>query len=121
MSGMKVTSGPGGSFPLTIPNGATGLSAAISLGNNRLARIDMPATWVAANLTFQVSADDVTYTNLYDSLGTEYTVIAAASRSILLNLADFLGIRYLKIRSGTASVPVNQTADRALTLGVVGA
>jgi hypothetical protein len=103
---------------VTISNGQS-LSPAIDLGTARLARIGMPASWTTANLTFQSSTDNVTYRDLYDAYGNEYTVQAAAGRSILINLADFLSIRYLKIRSGTSGTSVNQSADRVLTLTLV--
>lgn len=100
-----------------IPNGAAALSAAIDLSAARLVMIEMPATWVAANLTFAASSTLAgTYTPLYDQYGTEYTVTASTSRSIVVALADFVGVRYLKIRSGPVASPVNQTADRTLTL-----
>jgi hypothetical protein len=99
----------------TIANGAS-LSGAIDLGQSRAARIVMPAAWTAADLTVQTSYDGVTYNNLYNSDGTEYTIKAAASRSILLSLVDFIGIRFLKLRSGTSGTPVNQGADRVLTV-----
>lgn len=95
------------------------LSGAVDCSAGRAARISMPAAWDTANLTFQASADGVTYNNLYDSSGTEYTVTAAASRSILLPLVDFISIRYLKIRSGTSGSAVNQTAARTITLVLV--
>lgn len=102
----------------TIANGAS-LSGAIDLSTGKLARIAMPASWTAANLTFQASYDGATYNDLYDQNGTEYTVTAAASRSILVPFADFIGIRYLKIRSGTSGAAVNQGADRTLNLVLV--
>jgi len=105
-------------FPVTIANGGS-LSPAIDLALGRLTRIIMPAAWDTANLTFQTSMDGVTWNNFYDSYGTEYTVTAAAARSILIPLADFIGVQFIKIRSGTNASPVNQTADRALTLVVV--
>jgi hypothetical protein len=109
--------------PVTISNG-TSLSAAVDLETTagigaRLARIDMPAAWTAANLTFQASTDGVTYNNLFDSSGGEYTVTAAANAAIIVPLADFIGIRFLKIRSGTSGTPVNQAADRTLQLVLV--
>lgn len=104
---------------VTIANGAS-LSGAIDLENFRLGRIIIPAAWTAANLTFQTSPDDGTYSDLYDAAGYEYTiVVGGASRAIIVPLADFIGIRFLKIRSGTAGVAVNQAADRVLTLVVV--
>lgn len=103
----------------TITNG-TSLSTGIDLGTARLSRIVIPAAWTAANITFQASADGVTYADLYDASGTEYTItVGGASRSIIVPLADFVGIRYVKVRSGTTGSPVNQGADRALTLVLV--
>lgn len=101
----------------TIANGAS-LSGAVPLGNGGLTRIAMPAAWTAANLTFQTSYDGVTFANLYNHEGTEYTVQAAASREILLPLADFLGVRFIKIRSGTSAAAVAQGAERSLKLVV---
>jgi len=98
----------------TISNG-TSLSSAIDFGASTLFGIQIPSSWTTANLTFQASADGVTYGNLYDSTGTEVTVTAAASEFIVFaSPAPWLGIRYLKIRSGTSGTPVNQAADRAL-------
>jgi hypothetical protein len=102
----------------TIANGES-LSSAVDLQDGRAARIDMPSAWTAADLTFQVSPDGNTYTDLYEADGTEYTVTAAASRSIILPIADFLGIRYLKVRSGTSAAAVNQGAARNLTIQAV--
>lgn len=103
----------------TILSGAS-LSSAIDLSAGRLSRIAIPASWTTANLTFQTSADNSTFNDLYDSYGTEYTVtVGGASRAIVIPLADFIGVRYLKIRSGTTGTPVNQGADRILTLVLV--
>jgi len=102
----------------TIANGES-LSAAVDLGTGRLAGIVMPAAWTAANLTFQTSPDGVTWRDRYDWLGGEVTVVAAAARSIQVNLADWLGVRFLKVRSGTSGTPVNQGAERVLTLVLV--
>jgi hypothetical protein len=95
------------------------ITAAIDLGTARLARIAMPAAWDAADLTFRTSFDGVAFADLYDIYGSEYTVKAAASRSIIVPLSDFVGVRYLEIRSGKSSLAVNQTALRALTLVLV--
>jgi hypothetical protein len=102
----------------TIANGES-LSGAVDLNNARLASIQMPAAWTAANLTFQASADGVTYADLYDNEAVEYTVQAAASRVLIVPLVDFLGIRYLKVRSGTSAAAVAQGAERMLALRAV--
>lgn len=102
----------------TIANGES-LSGAVDCGSARLALIVMPAGWTAADLTFQESVDNSTFVDKYDAYGVEYTVVCAASRAIVINLADFIGTRYLKIRSGTAAEPVAQGGSRALTLVLV--
>lgn len=95
---------------------ASSLSPAIDLTTKRLAGIIIPASWTTANLTLQASADGTNWFNVYDALGTEYTITAAASLAIIVPLTDMIGFRYLKIRSGTSGTPVNQTDARTLTL-----
>lgn len=99
----------------TIPNGGS-LSGAIDLGGTALVGIQMPSGWDAAALTFQASADGITFAELYDAAGNVRSLTTAASHSLYLVPSEWLGIRYLKVRSGTSGSPVNQTADRALTL-----
>lgn len=104
------------SVTATILSGAN-LSGAVDCGSGRRAlRLHMSAAWTAAAITIQTSVDGATFADAYDNLGVEYTIQAAAGRSILLPLSDFIGIRYFKLRSGTSGTPVNQGADRALTL-----
>jgi hypothetical protein len=103
---------------VTIANGAS-LSGVVALGNKRLAAIQMPAAWTAANLSFQGSLDGVTYQELQDSFGAALTVIAAASVCISVDVTLFAGWPYLKIRSGTSGTPVNQGAARTLQIGAL--
>jgi hypothetical protein len=100
----------------TIPTGALGLSAAIDLAGKTLLGYIMPATWVAAGLTFQTSPDGVSYNDIYDNTGTEISHVVAASRFVRVNPADWVGVRFLKVRSGTGAAPVNQTASRDIIL-----
>lgn len=102
-----------------IANGES-LSGAVDCSAGRLGRIVIPATWTAANLTFQGSYDGSNYANLYDEAGTEYTVtVGGAAREIKVPVVDFLSVRYLKIRSGTSGTPVNQGGARTLNLVLV--
>ena len=95
----------------------TAISSGVDLGAGRVVRLDVPAAWTTANITFQASTDGVTYFNLHDKAGAEYIVTAAPSRSIIIPLADLEGVRYIKVRSGTAAAPVNQlTSDKTITL-----
>ena len=95
------------------------VSGDIDTGAARLGRIDMPAAWTAADLTLQVSFDNVAWNNLYDKDGVEYVIKAAAARSVLVPLSDMLSVRYLRIRSGTSAAPVAQAAGRSLVLVLV--
>jgi hypothetical protein len=98
----------------TIANG-TSLSAAVDLTGLTLVGIQMPSAWTAADLTFEASTDDGTYDDVYDG-ALEYSVSAAASRFIRIAPSDLVSAQYLKVRSGTSGTPVNQLAERAITL-----
>lgn len=103
-----------------IPAGASGISGDVDLGPYRLGGIAIPATWVSATaITFQVSADGVTWYNLYDEVGSEVSVTVTASRVVRLTLADWLGVRYVRVRSGTSGTPVNQTNAPTIVLILV--
>lgn len=114
---LTTRSGEGGSQPAAIAINAS-LSDAVDLGAMRLQRINMPAAWDAAGLTFQASVDGAAFLDLHDK-GGEVSVPAAAGRSIVVDQAAFRGVRYLRVRSGTAAAPVAQLAARALTLVTV--
>lgn len=107
--------GPLSSYLVTIANGAS-VSSSAYLDGAALLRIVMPSSWTAASLTFQVSADDSTWYDLYDANG-EYTInTAAASRAIVLSPSDFAAMRYVRLRSGTAAAAVNQGGARTIEL-----
>lgn len=102
---------------VTIANGAS-LSGAAGLGRGvSLVGIVMPAAWTAAALTFQGSADSTNFFDLYDA-GTELNIGAGASRYIQVDPAKTDSLMALKVRSGTSGTPVNQGADRTITLVV---
>lgn len=104
-------------FQAAIANGAS-LSGAVDVAGTTLIAIQMPATWTAANLTFQGSADGSIYADVYNDSGDEYSIPVSASHFIMLDQVQnrFRGMRYLKVRSGTSGTPVNQGADRVLSL-----
>jgi hypothetical protein len=94
------------------------ISNAICLGSGALCAIQMPAAWTAADLTFQVSDDrGTTWKELLDASGTAVSVSApAAGNRLELDSADFKSAVFLKVRSGTAALAVNQAAERNLTI-----
>lgn len=102
-------------FSVLIANG-TSLSAEVDIGVNALVGIAMPATWTAADLTFQVSSDGgATWLEL-QTTAAAVDFKAAAGQFVAVDPTALRGFNALKVRSGTASVPVNQGADRTLTL-----
>ena len=98
------------------------LSASVNMKGFSVLRITMPPAWDAADLTFQVSDDGgSSYNNVYWDWGPEMVVDAAAS--IVIELSPFVLLHHIdqiKIRSGTAGVPVAQsgTVEVILVLGV---
>ena len=117
---LPIASGAPSTATASIAN-ATALSAAVDLGAQRLHRIVLPAAWTAGAISFQSSFDGSSWADLYDANGevTLAAAVVAASRAIVVDAAAFLGIRYLKVRSGTTAAPVNQAAQRDLTLVTV--
>lgn len=98
-----------------IPNG-TALTPGCDLYGTNLTAVLMPSVWTAAVLTFLISVDGTTWVSLYNADGTEYVVQAGASQCITLSPDDFDAFRFVQVRSGTSASPVNQGADRQLTL-----
>lgn len=111
----------------TIANG-TSLSTAVALGSKTLVAIAMPAAWTPADLTFQASPDGgATFDELFttdlaaaDAVAAVQVHSPAAAQLIGIDPAKLHGAQVIKIRSGISGVPVNQGADRVLTLIVRG-
>jgi hypothetical protein len=94
------------------------LSEAIDVTGLVCLTLEMPAAWTAAAITFAGSLDGENFFPVYDTNGDEVSITVAASRVIPLDLTRFHGLRQLKVRSGTAGVPVNQAADRVIKIRV---
>lgn len=102
-------------FGVTIPNGGS-LSPSIDLRGYTPYGIQMPAAWTAAGLSFEVSDDNVSFADLYDATA-EYTLAAGVDRAIGFSGSSvFAGWKYIKVRSGTTAVPVNQGAARIIKI-----
>ena len=103
-------------YAFTIASGAS-LSEELDTNGFMPVAIKMPGTWSAANLTFQgCEVTGGTFCDVYDNAGTEYTVVAAASRYILLNPAAFASFQFIKVRSGTSGVAVAQGGARSVIM-----
>ncbi len=110
-------------YPALITNDLTAtiaisasLSGSVDVNGTTIAGYIMPAAWTAAGITLQVSVDGTNFFNLYDQYGNEVSHIVDASSFVQLTPSDMAAIRYIKIRSGTSGTPVNQAAERVITL-----
>jgi hypothetical protein len=83
----------------------------------------LPTTWATANITFQVSQDNVTFHDLYSDTGAEVAVTVSATGAHAVtfdskgeSLAPF---QYARIRSGVSATPVSQgtEAQKVFTFG----
>src|SRR5262245_23633380 len=102
-------------MPLTVlkPTISAGqsLSNAVTSPGGTAACIVMPAKWTPANISFQVSADGVTFADVFDA-GRELIVPCVPGTAVSLSDAITTKSVQLKIRSGARSSPVVQQADR---------
>ena len=105
-------------FPVTIAANQS-ITEVINLGGLRLFGIELPSEWTAADLTFQISSDaGQSWSDLYSMNGDEVVGVAVASHYLSLDPLPFAPIQYLRIRSGTAVVPIVQEVERSLKLFV---
>jgi len=110
--------------PVLIGSG-TALSAEVTVGAKRIVGVQMPAGWDAAGITFAAltrqtsgAVPTLTFAKVQDAGGTEVlitTPVADTYVAIAPTVALY-GLGRIKVRSGIAATPVNQTADRVLYL-----
>lgn len=102
-----------------IPAGAS-LSAQVNLGGKTLVGIVLPANWTTASLSFQASGDGgATFGELDDATAAAIAVSSitgGAVVSVAVDPTKWRGINCIKVRSGTAGAPVNQTNTVTLSL-----
>lgn len=84
----------------TIANGAT-TSPAVDLGGYALIGLLMPAAFTGTTITFQMSPDNSTFYDVYNTSGTQGSVTVAASRAVIFAAGDFIGERFVKLISGS--------------------
>jgi hypothetical protein len=101
----------------TIPAGQS-ISGGVDCTEGYLARIQMPPVWTPANISFQISDDNINYFDLIDhsnGLEAQVAVIPGTARMFQSDLWA-RGIGWWKIRSGSRDGPIVQTADRVFTV-----
>ena len=107
---------------ITIPSGAS-RSAEFDCRGYRIARLTTPSAWTAAALTFlSAPVSGGTFNPVVDDGGIEASIPVAVNQSIgvVNNVLVLSGIQFCKLRSGIAATPVNQAADRVITVVLAG-
>lgn len=89
------------------------VSDAVPLLNGTITGIVMPAAFTGTALSFQVSADGVTYTALYDASNALEGIIVTQGRAYSVNPTVFAGWPYAKVVSNAT-----EGGSRAVTLVV---
>jgi|SRR5215469_12592997 len=107
-------------IPVTIAQG-TALSPQIDIGTKSLAAVSVPASWVTTSLSFQASFDGGnTWGELVDQTKAPVTVASiTGAAQIAVDPNKLRGVQSLKVRSGTAASPINQTAAGGVTLTLI--
>ncbi len=85
---------------VTIANGAT-TSGVIDLDGLGLVGMIMPAAFTGTTVTFQISDDNVTFYDLYNTNNTALSATVTQGRAYLFVPGDFVGVRFLKVKSGS--------------------
>lgn len=98
-----------------IPSGGN-LSGTIQLGGLHLCGLILPAAWDAAPVTLQASANGNDFHDVHTADGTELSITVGANRWVVIDLANTVGFANLRLRSGASASPVNQTAERLITV-----
>lgn len=102
-------------------------SGEVNVGGRRIVGVQMPVGWDAAGITFLALLREAygppkvpVFGMVQAEGGGELTVTTpAADEYVVLNAIDIIGLGRIKVRSGTAGAPVNQTAQRDFFLVVV--
>src|SRR5262245_24723205 len=95
------------------------LSAPVDLTSSRVALMISPAEWTDAEVSVQVSADGVTYFDLFDVDGYEVRRTIVPNAATIFAPAFTEGAVFMKIRSGSRVAPVVQEAERIFTLVLI--
>ena len=103
---------------VTIPAGQS-LSSSANLTNNKVAGILFPSQWTPANMSLQVSDDNVTFYDAYDNQGVEILRAVGPLRAVGLDPSLTETALYARLRSGPSINPVPQEAARDLKLLLV--
>jgi len=91
------------------------LSDSVDASQGTASYVLMPDAWDGANLTFQISFDNLTFWDLFDQYGNEVTFACRAGTAVRVQ-PGLQSIGYFKVRSGTRDEPIVQSEDRNFTV-----
>ena len=115
VGGSDVAKPPPLTITITISAGQS-LSNPADLTTGSIALIITPPDWNPANVSFQISEDNVTFYDLFDSNGAEIIRAIRPNTAIAFDLSLTQAAPYFKMRSGHRDIPIAQAADRVFTL-----
>jgi hypothetical protein len=106
-------------FPAAIASGQS-LSGQVNIGSWVLCGIVVPSTWTTASISLQASPDGgTTWAELYDTGGNPIGANSVSGGAyVALSPTALRGVQSVKVRSGSAASPVNQTSS--VTMQLVG-
>lgn len=104
---------------VTILNGAS-QSPELDITDRVILAVELPAAWTAADITLLAAQKSGgTFVPVKNQDGTDVKFTVAASQLNVISALLTQGLRFVKLRSGTAAVPVNQGADRVLNVATI--
>jgi len=98
-------------------SGAVNFDSTININNVRLFGVDMPDPWTTANIVVYQKHVDGTYKPVKDEDGNDLTIATIAGGICRFsNPSQYSALTDIKLLSGSVATPVNQGADRIITL-----
>lgn len=111
----RTTFVPGYSTTTATIDTNTSVSDSLDLGDSRIIGFMFPSAWTAASVTFLTWNPVLSgWGTIEENDGNELTYVVTDSVYVIADPTHFAGVRYLKIRSGTSTAPVNQGDDRSI-------
>ena len=103
------------SIQVTIPAGQY-LSDAADLSTGSMVMFMTPLNWTPANISFQISEDNVLWRDLFDSDGHEILKSMGPNRAINVDPSYTSGALWVRLMSGPRQNPVPQDQDAVFTI-----
>jgi hypothetical protein len=90
------------------------LSTPINLTNGTPVALFIPSTWKSARMTFLMSADGQVYGDVFDKFANEISINVEPGTVVQIDPTNNRGAVYMKVRSGSRSLPVIQSVQQEL-------